>query len=42
MNQNATTATFRMIGGGQAERSLDGSIAKSSGYVYGMVRYKAV
>ena len=42
MNQNATTATFRMSGGGQSERSLDGGIAKGSGYIYGMVRYKAV
>ena len=42
MNQNATTATFRMSGGGQSERSLDGSIAKGGGYVYGIVRYKAV
>ena len=42
MNQNATTATFRMSGGGQSERSLDGSISKAGGYLYGMVRYKAV
>ena len=42
MNQNATTATFRMSGGGQSERSLDGSIAKGGGYLYGMIRYKAV
>ena len=42
MNQNATTATFRMSGGGQSERSLDGSIAKAGGYLYGTVYYKAV
>jgi len=42
LNQNATTATFRMSGGGQSERSLDGSISKAGGYLYGMVRYKAV
>ena len=42
MNQNTATATFRMSGGGTSERSFDGGIAKGGGYIYGMVRYKAV
>ena len=39
ITQSATTATFRMSGGGQSERSLDGSISTGGGYLYGEVRY---
>jgi len=39
LTQSAATATFRMSGGGQGERSLNGGISTGGGYMYGEVRY---